>query len=109
VTGTNPQGGGRHAGAAHSAAHQPADREPASVAISDPSRTSQLSASLPVLDVDSMPERNMGVPVITLDHVTKVYPAQPDRPALKDVSLQIYAGEFSLVIRDPANRPLCAF
>jgi cell division transport system ATP-binding protein len=65
---------------------------------SDPSRTSQLSASLPVLDIDSMPEQNLGVPVITFDHVSKVYPAQPDRPALKDVSLQIYAGEFVFLV-----------
>ncbi len=98
MTGINPQGGGRHAGAAHSVAYQSAEREPASVGISDPSRTSQLSASLPILDVDSISEHNMGIPVITLDHVTKVYPAQPDRPALKDVSLQIFAGEFVFLV-----------
>jgi cell division transport system ATP-binding protein len=77
---------------------QSAEQEAARRATSDPSRTSQLSASLPVLDIDSMPEQNLGVPVITFDHVSKVYPAQPDRPALKDVSLQIFAGEIVFLV-----------
>ena len=40
----------------------------------------------------------MGTPVITFEHVTKVYPAQPNRPALSDVSLQIFAGEFLFLV-----------
>ena len=59
--------------------------------------TSQLSQSLPVLEVNEAPEQ-MGTPVITFDHVTKVYPAQPNKPALSDVSLQIYAGEFLFLV-----------
>ncbi len=59
--------------------------------------TSQLSQSLPVLDVDDAPVQ-MGAPVITFDHVTKIYPAQPNKPALNDVSLQIYAGEFLFLV-----------
>ena len=39
-----------------------------------------------------------GTPVITFDHVTKVYPAQPNKPALNDISLQIYAGEFIFLV-----------
>ena len=58
---------------------------------------SQLSQSLPVLDVDDMPQQ-MGTPVITFDHVTKVYPAQPNKPALADITLQIYAGEFLFLV-----------
>ncbi len=58
---------------------------------------SQLSESLPVLDVEDMP-RQTGEPVITFDHMTKVYPAQPNRPALNDISLQIYAGEFVFLV-----------
>ncbi|MBR5260419.1 MAG: cell division ATP-binding protein FtsE [Eggerthellaceae bacterium] len=41
---------------------------------------------------------HLGSPVITFDHVTKVYPAQPNKPALNDVSLQIYAGEFLFLV-----------
>ncbi|BDE96680.1 cell division ATP-binding protein FtsE [Raoultibacter timonensis] len=58
---------------------------------------SQLSASLPMLDVDDMPQP-MGTPVITFDHVTKIYPAQPNKPALDDITLQIYAGEFVFLV-----------
>jgi cell division transport system ATP-binding protein len=59
--------------------------------------TSQLSASLPVLEVDDIPQ-NSGSPVIMFDHVTKVYPAQPNKPALSDISLQIYPGEFLFLV-----------
>ena len=59
--------------------------------------TSQLSASLPVLEVGDIPQQT-GTPVITFDHVTKVYPAQPNKPALNDISLQIYAGEFIFLV-----------
>lgn len=58
---------------------------------------SQLSASLPSLEVDDAPQP-MGTPVITFDHVTKVYAAQPQRPALNDISLQIFAGEFVFLV-----------
>ena len=58
---------------------------------------SQLSASLPVLEVDDIPQQT-GTPVITFDHVMKVYPAQPNKPALNDISLQIYAGEFIFLV-----------
>ncbi len=58
---------------------------------------SQLSQSLPVLEVDET-SAPMGTPVITFDHVTKVYPAQPNKPALNDVSLQIFAGEFLFLV-----------
>ncbi|MCD8317282.1 MAG: cell division ATP-binding protein FtsE [Eggerthellaceae bacterium] len=59
--------------------------------------TNQLSQSLPILDVEEMPE-NLGTPVITFDHVTKVYPAQPKKPALFDITLEIYAGEFIFLV-----------
>ncbi len=44
-----------------------------------------------------MPQQS-GSPVITFDHVTKVYPAQPNKPALENISLQIYAGEFVFLV-----------
>ena len=59
--------------------------------------TQQLSQSLPVLDVADTPQQTSS-PVITFDHVTKIYPAQPNKPALSDVSLQIYAGEFIFLV-----------
>lgn len=59
--------------------------------------TSQLSASLPTLAIEDTPQQS-GTPVITFDHVTKVYPAQPNKPALNDVSLQIFAGEFVFLV-----------
>lgn len=58
---------------------------------------SQLSASLPMLEVDDIPQQT-GTPVITFDHVSKVYAAQPNKPALADISLQIYAGEFIFLV-----------
>ena len=37
-------------------------------------------------------------PVILIEHVTKVYPAQPNKPALDDVNLEIYPGEFVFLV-----------
>lgn len=37
-------------------------------------------------------------PVIVFDHVTKIYPAQPNKPALDDVSLEIAQGEFVFLV-----------
>ena len=82
-------------------AAQPPARQRARVARGAHSRQAQMSAqlsqSLPVLEVDDIPQQT-GTPVITFDHVTKVYPAQPNRPALSDISLQIYAGEFIFLV-----------
>ncbi len=55
-----------------------------------------LSTALPSLVVDDIPQQ--GTPVISFDHVSKVYPAQSNRPALEDVSLQIYPGEFVFLV-----------
>ena len=37
-------------------------------------------------------------PVISLRNVTKIYPAQPNKPALEDVTLDIYPGEFVFLV-----------
>lgn len=58
---------------------------------------SQLSESLPVVNVDSIAQ-NTGNPVITFDHVTKIYAAQPSKPALEDISLHIFPGEFVFLV-----------
>lgn len=75
-----------HAGRGHHALAQPAIR-------------SDLSAALPSLSLeDAQQSQPMGAPVITFDHVTKVYQAQPNKPSLHDISLQIYAGEFVFLV-----------
>lgn len=75
-----------HAGRGHHAPAQPAIR-------------SDLSAALPSLSLeDAQQSQPMGASVITFDHVTKVYQAQPNKPSLHDISLQIYAGEFVFLV-----------
>ena len=59
--------------------------------------TSQLSAVLPDLDLETASQPS-GKPVITFEHVTKVYPAQPNKPALDDVTVQVCAGEFVFLV-----------
>ena len=78
--------GGRHAARAAHGAHS-----------KQAQMTSQLSTALPELGIADMTPQ-MGAPVITFDHVTKVYPAQPNKPALHDISLEIYAGEFVFLV-----------
>ncbi len=53
----------------------------------------------PVRESRKKMAREAGVdPVIVMEHVTKIYPAQPNKPALKDVTPQIYAGEFVFLV-----------
>ena len=53
----------------------------------------------PVDDSRARQAREAGVePVILMEHVTKVYPAQPNKPALDDVNLEIYPGEFVFLV-----------
>lgn len=39
-----------------------------------------------------------GTPTISYQHVTLVYKAQPNKPALEDVSVDIYPGEFVFIV-----------
>ncbi len=57
----------------------------------------QLSSQLPTLDIDDLPRQQTN-PIITFDHVTKVYDAQPNKPALHDITVNIYPGEFLFLV-----------
>ena len=59
---------------------------------------SQLSQSLPLVNIEETAPQYTGNPVITLDHVTKIYEAQPNNPALSDISLHIFPGEFVFLV-----------
>ncbi len=41
---------------------------------------------------------HVGTPTISLKNVTMIYPAQPNKPALENVSLDIYPGEFVFIV-----------
>ena len=59
---------------------------------------SQLSQSLPVVNIEETAPQYTGNPVITLDHVTKIYEAQPNNPALSDISLHLFPGDFVFLV-----------
>lgn len=72
-------------------------RQPHQAAATQTMRSApDLSTALPALEVDDIPQQ--GTPVIAFDRVSKVYPAQPNRPALENISLQIYPGEFVFLV-----------
>ena len=53
----------------------------------------------PVDDSRARQAREAGVePAILMEHVTKIYPAQPNKPALDDVNIEIYPGEFVFLV-----------
>ncbi len=60
------------------------------------SSSRNLYASLGRDDASVVP--HTGTPTISLQNVTMIYPAQPNKPALDDVSLDIYPGEFVFVV-----------
>ena len=53
--------------------------------------------NLPQVDV-AQANANAARPVITFKNVTKVYDAKPNKPALNNINLQIYAGEFVFLV-----------
>ena len=50
------------------------------------------------LALDENASQNLGPVVISMRNVTKVYPAQPNRPALANISLDIRSGEFLFLV-----------
>ena len=62
-------------------------------------RSSHGKRNIAIPDVTDAPQsQNYGTPVISFDHVTHIYPAQPDKPALDNISLKIYPGEFLFLV-----------
>ena len=65
-------------------------------ALSNPDFTSVFA---PVQESVKKQAKEAGVePVILLEHLTKIYPAQPNKPALDDVNIEIYPGEFVFLV-----------
>ena len=52
----------------------------------------------PVIDEPAPQVSREGTPTISLRNVTVIYPAQPNKPALDDISLDIYPGEFVFLV-----------
>ena len=50
------------------------------------------------LALDENAKQNLGPVVISMRNVTKVYPAQPNRPALANITLDIRSGEFLFLV-----------
>ena len=53
--------------------------------------------AIPDVHVDEQMQ-GVGTPVINFDHVTHIYQAQPNKPALDNVSLKIFPGEFLFLV-----------
>ena len=58
---------------------------------------SRRDIALPVVE-DASVQQGAGKPVISFDHVTHIYPAQPNKPALDDLTLKIFPGEFLFLV-----------
>ena len=56
------------------------------------------SVFAPLASDDAPAVPRTGTPTVSFKNVSLVYPAQPNRPALDDVSLDIYPGEFVFVV-----------
>ena len=55
-------------------------------------------AKRPIIDEPAPQVSREGTPTISLRNVTVIYPAQPNKPALDDISLDIYPGEFVFLV-----------
>lgn len=64
----------------------------------NPAATAALTSLPDLPDINDAGMQPTSEPVITFDHVSKVYAAQPSKPALDDISLQVRAGEFVFLV-----------
>jgi cell division transport system ATP-binding protein len=79
-------------------AAQPAAEKPASKPLPSPAKTPPAPSGAKDATDTTVRQTPGSVPVILFDGITKVYPAQPNKPALSNVSLRIYAGEFIFLV-----------
>ena len=74
------------------------DAAPAEQADDVTSQAGFTSAFSPIPEEEEHVVSREGNPVISLRNVSMIYPAQPNKPALDDLSLDIYPGEFVFVV-----------
>ena len=67
-------------------------------ALNNPDFTSVFAPIDPKASRKKMAKQAGVEPVILMEHVTKVYPAQPNKPALDDINIEIYPGEFVFLV-----------
>lgn len=79
-------------------------QRPAQTGQASPLSTSSMPAATEAvgsyadLALDENAKQNLGPVAISLRNVTKVYPAQPNRPALANITLDIRSGEFLFLV-----------
>lgn len=56
------------------------------------------SVFAPLRDEGAPQVAHSGTPTVSMRHVSMIYPAQPNKPALADVSVDIYPGEFVFLV-----------
>lgn len=66
--------------------------------VDDPSNQSALTTGWSAMSDPGPVVSHEGTPTISLRNVSVIYPAQPNKPALDDISLDIYPGEFVFLV-----------
>ena len=74
------------------------NNNPQEIPISDMAPATEATGSYADLAAQDNRSQKLGPVVIALRRVSKVYPAQPNRPALNNISLDIRAGEFLFLV-----------
>ena len=72
--------------------------EPAPELVQEAVANQDVTGVRPLIDEPAPVVSREGTPTISLRNVTVIYPAQPNKPALDNVSLDIYPGEFVFLV-----------
>ena len=72
--------------------------EPAPEVLQEVVANQDVTGVRPLIDEPAPVVSREGTPTISLRNVTVIYPAQPNKPALDNVSLDIYPGEFVFLV-----------